>query len=34
LLLVVLPMMNVHIVAEIIEPPIVLLLRLLGLPLE
>ena len=34
LLLVVLPMANVHIVSAIIGPPIGLLLRLLGLPLE
>jgi Zn-dependent protease len=34
LLLVVLPMANVHIVSAIIGPPIRLLLRLLGLPLD
>jgi Zn-dependent protease len=34
LLLVVLPMANIHIVSAIIEPPIMALLRLLGLPLE
>jgi Zn-dependent protease len=34
LLLLVLPMANVHIVATLIEPPIMALLRLLGLPLD
>jgi Zn-dependent protease len=34
LLLVVLPMANIHLVAAIIGPPIRLLLRLLGLPLD
>ena len=34
LLLVILPMANIHIVSAIIGPPIRLLLRLLGLPLE
>jgi Zn-dependent protease len=34
LLLVVLPMANIHLVSAIIGPPIRLLLRLLGLPLD